>query len=765
MTMPADRPKPTLMQRASEAMRYLVAGVTPQTWMGPGQPQQPVAPEDTKGRQFDYPVAVNLNYRPRGTEAIGFPKLRAMAKHCDLLRIVMERQKDLIEAYDWTIKPREEEKGKRPSESAHAAAIKEVTDFLRYPDKVYDWAQWIRMALEDVFVIDALSIYRRRDMAGRPFALELLNGATITPLIDGSGRRPLTGPCYEQILKGVPAVQYDLAELLYYPKNVATDRIYGQSPVEQIINYGEAAIERMKSQKAYFTEGNVPDGIFTSHADMTAEDIVKWQDYWDRTFSGNTSMRRHGRWVPAGSEWQEMKQPPLKDEFDEWLARIICFTFSTSPMPFIKQSGLGNQGADSQQEAAEEAGIATYMAFVKRLIDRIIHEDFGHPELEFAWAWDKEFDPKIAAEIQDIKLRNGSLKIDEARDSDGLEPYPDGLGDMPMYDGRPLEQVLAPPPEPGFGDGSAPGAEGVAPASGGKGAAPVGGKKDEEKPAKDNPFTKLAKAAGPPLPAYAQKVRAKTKKAVLAALRATGKSVAHQVKIKLLQLGKGVDDDLASLIAAGVDVTDLDAMIEVLQGSLGTIAQASGQSVMAQLGVNNVDQLVNQVADRSVAFAEARAAEMVGKKWVDGELVDNPSAQWAISDGTRLQIRDTIANGLADNIGADAIADSLMESYAFSEERADLITITEINRANSQGSLDGAKAARDAGVEAKKVWLLGQDPCDECSENADEGAIDLDDDFPSGDDAPPGHPNCYCSLSYEVADEDGNVTETEGDGE
>jgi hypothetical protein len=38
--------------------------------------------------------------------------------------------------------------------------------------------------------------------------------------------------------------------------------------------------------------------------------------------------------------------------------------------------------------------------------------------------------------------------------------------------------------------------------------------------------------------------------------------------------------------------------------------------------------------------------------------------------------------------------------------------------------------------------------------------IDLDDEFPSGDDAAPAHPNCECTLVYERDDsEDGEDDE------
>ncbi len=39
-------------------------------------------------------------------------------------------------------------------------------------------------------------------------------------------------------------------------------------------------------------------------------------------------------------------------------------------------------------------------------------------------------------------------------------------------------------------------------------------------------------------------------------------------------------------------------------------------------------------------------------------------------------------------------------------------------------------------------------PCPVCDDNEAEGWIDSEDVYPSGDDAPPFHPNCVCSEEY-----------------
>lgn len=162
------------------------------------------------------------------------------------------------------------------------------------------------------------------------------------------------------------------------------------------------------------------------------------------------------------------------------------------------------------------------------------------------------------------------------------------------------------------------------------------------------------------------------------------------------------------------------------------------------------------VNERAVAMARDIGAEMVGMRWnADDELVPARREAWRIDDSTRTMIRDVIAQGLEDNVGNSEIANLIQTATAFSEERAALIAHTEIARINSMASLQSYKGARDdLGLEVKKEWLLGENPCEICQANNDQGAIDLDDEFESGDAAPPAHPNCECAVSPVLDSED-----------
>jgi SPP1 gp7 family putative phage head morphogenesis protein len=91
----------------------------------------------------------------------------------------------------------------------------------------------------------------------------------------------------------------------------------------------------------------------------------------------------------------------------------------------------------------------------------------------------------------------------------------------------------------------------------------------------------------------------------------------------------------------------------------------------------------------------------------------------------------------------DRIAAVIMDNPVFDYRRAVLVARTETERAYNQGNLRGY---RESGVVREKGWIGAADCCDECMQNQGQGYIGLEDNFESGDDAPPAHPNCRCRI-------------------
>lgn len=70
-------------------------------------------------------------------------------------------------------------------------------------------------------------------------------------------------------------------------------------------------------------------------------------------------------------------------------------------------------------------------------------------------------------------------------------------------------------------------------------------------------------------------------------------------------------------------------------------------------------------------------------------------------------------------------------------------------------ALEALAAGEESKIDVEmhqKQWVTDADPCEDCEDNADEGWIDADDEFPSGDDEPPAHPNCKCALDIRGGD-------------
>jgi len=396
-------------------------------WMGPDNTMAPLAPEDVEGRQFDIPVGYNLQTRTRPYEPVSFQEMRALADAYDVLRMVIETRKDQMARLPWTIRAKTDAKG-QPVAKVADAVIQEITDFFQRPDGVNSWTTWLRAVLEDMFVIDAASIYVHRDRGGKLLALEYKDGATFKPVIDDWGMTPKPPICaYQQILKGMPAVNYTTDDLIYLPRNRRTNHVYGYSPVEQLITTVNIGLRRLYFQLSYYESGNMPDGFVNAPEGWTSEQIAKTQTAWDRVRSGQ-AQERAGKvvFIPFGSKYVPAKDPDLTGKTDEWLARKVCFAFSIPPTPFVQQTNRAT--AQSAHDAALEEGLAPTQAWMKELVDDAISRGWPNCGAEFAWGDDAEVDGLVQMQILKGYTEDGIYTIDETRDVLGKDPLPDGAG-------------------------------------------------------------------------------------------------------------------------------------------------------------------------------------------------------------------------------------------------------------------------------------------------------------------------------------------------
>lgn len=169
--------------------------------------------------------------------------------------------------------------------------------------------------------------------------------------------------------------------------------------------------------------------------------------------------------------------------------------------------------------------------------------------------------------------------------------------------------------------------------------------------------------------------------------------------------------------------------------------------------------------------AAAGAAELVTgvsdttrqaiREWIERAQLDGMS----VPDLAR-QLRDIVGLSPRDALAVQHYREKLEATDGFTKSmidhrvgqysdrcikrRSETIARNELQETSYQARADAWDDAIAAGVipaSAQKTWQVNQG-CDICDENDGE-SVDIGDTFPSGDDMPPAHPNCKCTVFLE----------------
>ena len=180
--------------------------------------------------------------------------------------------------------------------------------------------------------------------------------------------------------------------------------------------------------------------------------------------------------------------------------------------------------------------------------------------------------------------------------------------------------------------------------------------------------------------------------------------------------------------------TFLGAFSDRLKASLiGRVATAylQGSAQMVQWGRT-------KMTDRPIFYEGPpvrQAFEYAGKHCA--QLVTK------MDEETRDSLAQVIKQGIEDKRGIDGLARDIRNQFDdMTKNRATVIARTETADALEQGFMDRAK---DLGVNGKE-WIVTE-PCPICEDNANAGVIGINEEFPSGHQRPPAHPNCRCALA------------------
>ena len=435
---------------------------------GPGAPLYPAplnAPRRDTGqaepRRWEYDVTWNLTQNTG--RLVDWSTLRQAARQVDLISqcIRVRRVEQAELEWDVTLTRRTiEANGIKSTQDKNALLekyqheISRLIEFWSEPDTTngYTWSEWLEMLMQEMLVVDAVSIYPRFTYGGDLVSLELVDGATIKPLLDERGNRPHPpAPAYQQWLYGFPRGEYidsgagspdwegASGSLIYKPRYTRVESPYGYSPVEQALASAELWLRRQQWMIAEYTDGTAPRTFLKAAGiDYIPEQLRGWEDALNDFYSGSTGNRHRLRILPESLDptLVEDAAERYKPDYDEFLVKLLCAHMDVQPQEigFTPRNGLGGAGHGESQEAITyRKALRPTSRWLVDLMNQISYAYLGMSrDLTFQFLGMEDEDQDLADQTLDRQFRAGRVTLNETRDELGQPRYDFAEADMPM---------------------------------------------------------------------------------------------------------------------------------------------------------------------------------------------------------------------------------------------------------------------------------------------------------------------------------------------
>lgn len=205
-----------------------------------------------------------------------------------------------------------------------------------------------------------------------------------------------------------------------------------------------------------------------------------------------------------------------------------------------------------------------------------------------------------------------------------------------------------------------------------------------------------------------------------------------------------------------LDTTELEDVVRECWGEAYLAGYHAGDLMLAGAGVSPTSAPWD---DGAIAAAAPTPDSTIDwGAWTPGSnataaqlIADDPSSGLAALlhkaaitidgiQGTLLQDLSNVLAGAADAGASVSETAKRISDLIGDPVRAERIANTELARAMTSATLD---TYATNGVRQKE-WILSEGACPLCEENAEDGSIDIDEDFTNGD--PPAHPGCVCAV-------------------
>lgn len=495
----------------------------------------------------------------------------------------------------------------------------------------------------------------------------------------------------------------------------------GLSPIGAVRVQIETGAEAQRYNQRFFDNDTAPSRMFTVEEGGPAE-VARIEQELERKFKGTDNAHRSmviegGVKVVEGSAAMPHKDMQFLEQM-RWTKEETAGVFELSPISLGATEGTTFSNVEWIDRKDWNVIVDQMESVLAQFTEFMLWPDFDRSlefRADFSMIPALQDDRKLQAEVDDIRLKGGVIIINEIRERDGLEPV--AWGDTPVVQNtlEPLDMRTAEEKDAAAATVLAATSKASANTQSGS---DVPSDKDKKPRAReidgaDLPET-VDQAQERMAGAWERRLRKQLRAFISHLEDADARATRAIRKEDVLNYDWDWRDDFGKDVAAEITVS-------------------------YEASLNAADFIATPILpthELAVRYAQARAGELLSE-----------NGRFSIPAGTRDRVADLVAKAIADGDSMRALKNALRNDNAFSASRAETIARTETSAANNRASL---QAYTSRGVEGKRWMTSGFDvdngQIGPCVENEAAGVIRLGDTFPSGDDAPPAHPRCRCTI-------------------
>ncbi len=295
----------------------------------------------------------------------------------------------------------------------------------------WDFLQLLRSIIVDLLIFGEAYVEIVRGKDGKPYQLHKIDCITMSYVLDPHG----------QILKYEQQLSHSNESIPLNPKDIIRwwlphprANMIAQSPIERILDAVNLDRHMVNWITKFFEKGaKSPYWIQHGGGEREATRFLEW---FTENFTGDRNA--HAPITTWGNtKITEFGKGAIEIDFPLGRERTREETlagFGVPPMVVgvIKTAGLGGTGEDQEKSFQYNTCDPLKGMVIEKLNWRVVEEGFDIHDHKIGARYADYRNDKDISEVQDKRIRNGSLLVDEARQETGKKPYKNG-GSVPIF--------------------------------------------------------------------------------------------------------------------------------------------------------------------------------------------------------------------------------------------------------------------------------------------------------------------------------------------